>query len=211
MPKVALTYSSLAIACLAVIAAFITATSYMQLAAASLLYPFLILFAYKVLPIRAKRTALERPAVKRQIHEASHTKTQEETISHVGVSDIEKRAFLKLIGATGISFFLISIFGRRVENLLFGQSATPPTPMVSPLGGQTNVATASPTEGYRISEIDNGQVGYYGFTTKGGGWIIMKEDTNSGSFRYTKGASNFPFNWNNRANLRYDYFHDLSF
>jgi len=190
---------------------FITATSYIQLAAASLLYPFLIFFAYKVLPLKTKRTILERPVVKRQIQERSHAKAQEEKRSYVGVSDIDKRAFLKLIGATGISFFLISIFGRRVESLLFGQNTSPPASMVSPLGGQTNIATASPTDGYKISEIDNGLVGYYGFVNKNGGWLIMKEDTNSGSFRYTKGVSNFPFNWNNRTNLRYDYFHDLSF
>ena len=229
MPKVVLTYSSLAIACLAVMAVFITATSYSQLAAATLAYPFLIFFAYKVLPLKAKRPAstrpprlgeagvgrgwpaLEKTVVKKQIQTDAQTKTQEEKRSYLGVSDSEKRTFLKLIGATGLSFFLISIFGRRFENLLFGQNAAAPSSMVSPLGGQTNTATASPTEGYKISEIDNGLVGYYGFVNKNGGWLIMKEDTSSGSFRYTKGLSNFPFNWKDRTNLRYDYFHDLSF
>ena len=211
MPKVVLTYSSLTIASLVAIAGFITATSYAQLAAASLLYPLLVFFAYKVLPLKAKRPALERPVVEKKTLISSDAKTQEEKRNHVGIYDIEKRAFLKLIGATGLSFFLISIFGRRFEALLFGQNAAPPAPIVSPPGGQTNIATASPTDGYKISEIDNGLVGYYGFTTKDGGWLIMKEDTNSGSFRYTKGVSNFPFNWNNRTNLRYDYFHNLSF
>lgn len=213
MPKTVLTYSSLAIACLMVIAVFITATSYIHLAVATLLYPFLIFFAYKVLPLKAKRSALKRPVVvERQMQTETHTETQEEEKrSYVGVSDIEKRAFLKLIGATGLSFFLISIFGRRFETLLFGQNAAAPGSMVNPLGGQGNIATVSPTDGYKISEIDNGLVGYYGFVNKNGGWLIMKEDTNSGSFRYTKGVANFPFNWNKRTNLRYDYFHDLTF
>jgi len=209
MPKVVLTYSSLAIASSVAIAGFITATSYAQLAAASLLYPLLIFFAYKVLPLKAKRPSKEKSFGEEQAQIASDEKIQEEQRGHVGIFDIEKRAFLKLIGATGLSFFLISIFGRRFEALLFGQNTTPMAPIVNPPGGQPNIATASPTDGYKITEIDNGLVGYYGFTNKDGGWFIMKEDTNSGSFRYTKGASNFPRNWDNRTNLKYDYFHDL--
>lgn len=209
MPKAVFTYSSLTIASLVMVAGFITATSYAQLAAASILYPLLIFFAYKVLPLKAKRPALERPVVEKKTLISSYAKTQEEKRSHVGIGDIEKRAFLKLIGATGLSFFLISIFGRRIESLLFGQGAIPLAPIGSQPGGQ--IPTASPTDGYKITEIDNGLVGYYGFTNKDGGWLIMKEDTDSGSFRYTKGASNFPLSWNNRTNLKYDYFHNLSF
>lgn len=211
MPKTVLTYSSLAIASLVVVAVFITATTYIQLAGASLLYPLLIFFAYKVLPLKAKRPAEDMPVVERQIQISSYAKTQEEKRTHVGISDIEKRAFLKLIGATGLSFFLISIFGRRFEALLFGQNVSPPASIGTPPGGQTNIITASPTDGYKITEIDNGLVGYYGFTNKDSGWLIMKEDTNSGSFRYAKGKSDFPGNWNNRENLKYDYFHNLSF
>ena len=208
MPRTVLTYSGLTIACLVMVAGFITATSYAQLATASLLYAMLVFVAYKVLPLKAKWPAQDRPVVERKII-SSYAKTQEEKESHVGITDIEKRAFLKLIGATGLSFFLISIFGRRVESLLFGQNASPPASIGTPPGGQTNIATASPTDGYKITEIDNGIVGYYGFTNKDGGWLIMKEDTNSGSFRYAKGASNFPLNWDSRTNLKYDYFHDI--
>src|SRR3990172_4134073 len=165
MPKTILAYSSLAVASLVVIAVFLTAQSYIQLAAATLLYPLLIFFAYKVLPLRANWSALKKPAVEREPRVSPHVKTQEEKRNYVGISDIDKRAFLKLIGATGLSFFLISIFGRRFETLLFGQNAAPLSSIGNQPGGQINTATAaSPTEGYKISEVDNGEVGYYGFT-----------------------------------------------
>lgn len=209
MPKTVLTYSGLTLASLVMVAGFITATSYVQLAAASLLYPLLVFVAYKVLPLKARRPSQKESLEEIQTQIALDAKTQEEQRGHVGIFDIEKRAFLKLIGATGLSFFLISIFGRRIESLLFGQGATPLAPIGSQPGGQ--ISTASPTDGYKITEIDNGLVGYYGFTNKDGGWLIMKEDTESGSFRYTKGTTNFPLNWGNRTSLRYDYFHKLSF
>lgn len=209
MPKTVLTYSSLAIASLVMVAGFITATSYAQLAAATLAYPLLIFVAYKVLPLKAGQASQKKSFEEEQAQIALDAKTQEEKRTFVGIADIEKRAFLKLIGATGLSFFLISIFGRRIETLLFGQTAAPPASIGTPSVVQTNVVTASPTDGYKITEIDNGLVGYYGFTNKDGGWFIMKEDTNSGSFRYAKGAASFALNWDNRTNLKYDYFHDL--
>lgn len=212
MSKAVLTYSGFAIACFVVIAAFITATTYLQLAAASLLYPLLIFFAYKVIPFRTGWPALKKTAAQVQPQAHLYAKTQEEKISYVGISDIDKRAFLKLIGATGLSFFLISIFGRRFEAFLFGQNMALPGSIGNRQGAPASLTTAaSPTEGYKISEIDNGIVGYYGFTNNDGGWLIMKEDTNNGSFRYANGKSDFPGNWKNREKLKYDYFHDLSF
>lgn len=212
MPKNLLTYSIFIIACLVVVAAFITATTFIQLAAASLLYPLLILFAYKVLPFGAMWATSRRQVatVTPQVH--SHEKIHEEKSQNVGISDINKRAFLKLIGATGLSFFLISVFGRKFEALLFGQNIALPNSALNVPRNQTSAhATASPTDGYKISEIDSGEVGYYGFVNKDGGWLIMREDPNSGSFRYAKGESNLPINWKNRKNLKYDYFHNLAF
>lgn len=203
MNKTILTYGSLALASVVVIVTFITATTYLQLAAASLLYPALIFFAYKVLPLRPGY-ALKKDGVAVHPHVTSEAKTQS-----VGISDIDKRAFLKLIGATGLSFFLISVFGRRIEALLFGQNLVK---VPGGIGGPIGTAIASsPTDGYKISEIDDNIVGYYGFINKEGGWFIMMEDTNSGSFRYAKGDSDFPGNWKKRESLKYDYFHNVFF
>src|SRR3990167_10191345 len=162
MTKSIVTYSSLVFACLVVVVAFVTATTYTQLAVAAILYPILIFFAYKVLPLRImvwdSKKAEPEVEEKVQAHEKSD-QTESET---TGISDINKRAFLKLIGATGLSFFLISIFGRRVESLLFGQNLVQIPTSVGNLPGSTNIAsTASPTQEYTISEIDDNIVGYY--------------------------------------------------
>ncbi|OGE15295.1 hypothetical protein A3F00_02110 [Candidatus Daviesbacteria bacterium RIFCSPHIGHO2_12_FULL_37_11] len=200
MGKILLTYFGFAIACLVVIVTFITATTYTQLAIASLLYPPLIFFAYKVLPFKNWRHASKKPAT-------NVTPPKKET---AGVSDIDKRTFLKLVGATGLSFFLISIFGRRIEALFFGQNIVQvPASIGNPPGGKTSAEATSPTDAYNISEIDDGIVGYYGFINKDGGWFIMKEDANTGTFRYSKGEANFPGNWEKRENLNYDYFHNV--
>ncbi|KKQ07262.1 hypothetical protein A2858_02675 [Candidatus Daviesbacteria bacterium RIFCSPHIGHO2_01_FULL_36_37] len=210
MTKSIVTYSSLVFACLVVVVAFVTATTYTQLAVAAILYPILIFFAYKVLPLRImvwdSKKAEPEVEEKVQAHEKSD-QTESET---TGISDINKRAFLKLIGATGLSFFLISVFGRRVESLLLGQNLAqiPPSGRI-PSEGVTSAAAASPTDGYKISEIDDNLVGYYGFINKDGGWFIMKGDNNTGSFRYVKGDSDFAGNWKNREKLKYDYFHNV--
>lgn len=207
MRKTLLIYFGFVIACLVVIVTFITATTYTQLAVASLLYPPLIFFAYKVLPFNNDRGVSRKPAT---IHITTHhEKVSNSKTENVTVSDLDKRAFLKLIGVTGLSFFLISIFGRRIEAILFGQNLVPiPGSTNNPLVDKTSAA-ASPTEGYTISEIDDNIVGYYGFINNQGGWFIMKEDANNGTFRYTKGSSDFPGNWKRRENLSYDYFHNV--
>ena len=133
-------------------------------------------------------------------------KEQVKTQTNIGIADIDKRAFLKIIGASGISFFLISIFGQKIQSLLFGRQDFSQSPATT---GNAGIATQSPTDGYNISEVDDNIVGYFGYTNKEGGWFIMKGDTDTGSFRYTKGASNFPDNWKNREHLKYDYLHKV--
>lgn len=205
-------YFAFAVACLAVTIAFVTATTYIQLVIAITLYPLLIFFVFKAFPRQAKAQALRKPAISAIEPSAKPAEVIEKTKKgNESVSDIDKRTFLKLIGATGISFFLISIFGRRAESLLFGQNFTQtPIPTSNNLrNNQDSVAAVSPTEGYKISEIDDNIIGYYGFTNPTGEWFIMKEDPNTGSFRYTKGNSDFPGNWNKRENLKYDYFYNV--
>ncbi len=209
-----LTFSSFILAGMAVMGIFLTATTYMQLGIAIALYPVIIYFAFKAFPRSRKVSVPDDVVVTTQPRvemvqkvdtKSADQKSEPGQEENFTITDINKRAFLKLVGATGLSFFLISIFGRRVESLLVGQNTiqTPSTPSVSQF---TASASASPTDGYNISEINDGLVGYYGFINKEGAWFIMQADTNTGSYRYTKGESNFPGNWKKRENLKYDYF-----
>lgn len=202
---------SFVIALALVVGVFITAKSYTQLGIAVLLYPLLIIFAYKVFQDQIlgsslkKQAAAVHPTVATTKSDLAAAKLEDVKKERMGIADMDKRLFLKLIGATGLSFFLISIFGRRVETLLFGQNLGQ---FVS-APAKTQTAPSSPTDGYTISEIDDSIVGYFGFINKDGAWFIMKRDTDTGSFRYAKGKSDFPGNWKNRENLKYDYFHNV--
>lgn len=190
-----------------VVATFITAKTYTQLGVAIILYPLLAFFAYKAFENSIWRPSLKKPQAAMQ-HTAVSARVEDFKKEGVSVADIDKRLFLKVIGTTGLSFFLISIFGRRAESLLFGQNLGT-APASVPSAGKTAAATPSPTDGYTISEVDDGIVGYYGFINKDSAWFIMKRDTDNGSFRYTEGTSKFPDNWKNRENLKYDYFHNV--
>jgi len=201
-----LTYTGFAISGLIVVLAFVTAKTYTQLIIAILVFPFLAYFLLKILPRRTRKApifTIQMPA--RPAHKAEKAERPK-----VDVADIDKRIFLKLVGTAGISFFILSIFGRRVEALLFGGASEPG---VSSLAGtpnnQINSAGQLPVEGFKISEIDDDIISYYGFTDKDGAWLIMREDTEANSFRYARGDSRFSGSWSNRENLKYDYFHNL--
>lgn len=125
------------------------------------------------------------------------------------ISDTNKREFLKLLGATGISFFLFSLFNRRPQNPFFGSPLGPggsyPTDTE---GNKVGFSEKQPTDGYKISEIDDRAIAFYGFTNKDGGWYIMREDSETGSIRYAKGDTAFTNNWANRERITYDYFNN---
>mgnify|MGYP001575989231 CR=1 FL=1 len=206
--KTLLLYPGFIIALILVGAVFITATTYSQLGIAIVLYPILAFFAYKLFlsgksipTIKIKTDLHNIPAL---VHAMAKEQVKTQT-DNIGIGDINKRAFLKLIGATGLSFFLISIFGQRIQSLLFGRGAVSQNP-ASTANTLNNPAAASPTEGYNISEVDDSTISYFGFINEDGLWFIMKGDANTGSFRYVRGKSNFPANWKNRQNLEYDYF-----
>lgn len=208
-----LTYSSLAIASLFVILAFVTAKTYAQLVAAVLLYPILIFLFFKIFP----RESLRLPKITIAIGTPSKTNlTRLQTPNpgkeslEAGVVDINRRTFIKLIWATGISFLLLSIFGRRIQNIFSSGSDEHPGMTERNFLQQIGQSNTSSVDGYKISEIDEGStVSYYGFVDKFGAWIVMKEDGEENSFRYVKGKLDFPENWKNRAKLNYDYFYNL--
>ena len=198
-----LTYSGFVIASILMVLVFVTAKTYPQLTIAVVLYPLLAYFALKLFP----RKNPKAPVFTTKIPARSVQKVEEVKREKVDVADIDKRIFLKLVGTAGISFFLFSLLGRRVESLLFGRAIDSGTNSIGTIpAGQTE---SLPTEGYRITEVDDGVIAFYGFTNKDSSWLIMRGDTEAGSFRYVRGKSNFPGNWNSRENLKYDYYHNL--
>lgn len=190
---------------LAVTAIFITAKSYSQLLVGSGLYAILVFFGYKMLPIYNSLWTIPSTNIK-MVEDTVDTEdlpTDDIKKPEVTVTDIDKRAFLKILGATGLSFFIMSLFGRRAESLLLGNMENKPS---TDDVVKTQQLPVSPTEGYTISEIDDGLIAYYGFMGPKGTWFIMRQDSNDGSFRYVKGDIDFPINWENRQNLEYDYY-----
>lgn len=197
----------------AVTAIFITAKSYSQLILGSGLYAILVYFGYKILPFYNSSWTIHHSATKIDHKKATIAATEEEQTEsgvddakkpEVTVTDIDKRAFLKIVGATGLSFFLMSLFGRKAESLLFGNSDRTTQVRDDVVGNPP--APQSPTDGYTISEIDDGLIAYYGFMGQKGAWFIMRQDSNDGSFRYVKGDTDFPVSWEERENLTYDYY-----
>lgn len=118
--------------------------------------------------------------------------------------DEDKRDFLKMIGAAGISVLLLNLFSRRTPDFSFLTQQQP----VSSGDPTTSTPGQSPTAGYYISEIDDSDTAYFGFTNSLGQWYIMREES-SNTYRYTKGSKDFTSNWANRAMLKYDYFENV--
>lgn len=211
-----LIYSSFIIASVLVVGAFITATSYAQLAVAILFYPLLVYLALKTFPRTTKiynqSTIPVTAAIQPSVKQAEITMPSKGE-NMIGITDVDKRVFLKLIGSVGFSLFLFSIFNKKAEGLFFknlpGPGASGNVSLEDISGKKIDPAQSQPTDGYRISEIDDNLITFYGFTNKDGAWFIMKEDTDTGSFRYSRGDSSFPSNWTNRDKLRYDYFNNV--
>jgi hypothetical protein len=125
-----------------------------------------------------------------------------------GISDDNRRLFLKLVGSTSLSILFMAILGKgSAQAAFFGSVPGPGTVSVKDSTGTTiDPAEKQMTDGYEITEIDDsGTNAYYGFVNKTGAWYITKEDS-AGAFRYTKGSSAFTTGWTGRTSLTYDYF-----
>jgi len=197
-----LTCCSFVIAGLVVVLAFVTATTYVQLAVAVVLYPLLVYFALRIFPRKAWQASPMEPVA--TIGPASMKLPENED---TGIIDIDKRAFLKLIGISGFSLLLYWVFIRKSGTPLFGGTSESGTvSLQDTTGRKIDPAEKQPTDGYRITEIDDSIIAYYGFTHKNDSWFIMRIDTDTGSFRYVRGNSDFAGGWNNREKLKYDYY-----
>jgi hypothetical protein len=125
-----------------------------------------------------------------------------------GISDDNRRLFLKLVGSTGLSIVIMAIFGKKsAQAAFFGSVPGPGTVSVKDSTGATiDPAEKQSTDGYEISQVDDSTTpAYYGFVHKTGAWYITKEDA-TGAYRYAKGAVDFATSWTSRAGLTYDYF-----
>jgi len=200
-----ITYSGFAISTILIFLVFVTAKNYTQLTIAVLLYPLLAYFALKLFPRKIKETPIL--TVQKPAEPVNNTKDISQ--GKVEIVDIDKRTFLKLIGTAGISFFIFSLLGRRADDLIFGKNLEGNNKTELTPSNQTNQTQPLVAEGFRISEIDDSLISYYGFTNKDGGWLIMREDGQLSTFRYTKGGTNFSKNWANRKKLKYNYYHKL--
>ena len=190
---------------LLVVPLFVTATTYIQLLVATLLYALLVFFSIRYSTCKKIKVCLQTPEV--AIKPVSINRLETETTE---IMDTNKRDFLKIIVAAGFSFFFFSILSRKAEALLFGKAAESGVVMLEgPDGSKVYPAEQQPTDGYQISDIDEGDYIYCGYTNENGDWYIMKQDSELGSFRYVKGESNFSDNWNKREHLKYNYFHQV--
>ena len=66
---------------------------------------------------------------------------------------------------------------------------------------------------YKPADHDRtGSIIYSGHTDRFGNWYIRKDNNtnrSNSSMRYARGSSDYSTNWTNRANLTYNYFHEV--
>jgi hypothetical protein len=177
-----------------------------QLISSIFFFPMWIYLVFLVFPQRKR--AIELSPVKKNLPgEIETQETAEE--GKVEKIDKDRRAFLKIIGSAGLSLFMMALFTKRAEAAFFGSVPGPGTVGIKNASGQLiNPAEKQPTDGYKISRIDDGTPAYYGFTNKDGEWFIMKEDS-SGNYTYAVGLSGFATNWANRSSLTYGEYFDV--
>lgn len=200
-----LIYYSFVVSSVMVITGFVVSGSLIEILSALLFSPILIYFVIQVLPKRSR--AINLPTARAVVIEKEEpselTKLKKEGV------DVDRRAFLKLIGTAGLSLFLFSMFTKKAEAAFFGSVPGPGTVSIKDSTGvKIDPAERQPTDGYKITDIDDSTPSYYGFVNKSGAWFIQKEGT-SGDYRYTKGSSDYTTNWTGRAALSYDYFDNV--
>lgn len=196
----------LAIGSTIVVLVFVTATSVIQLIIATALY---VLVAYLALITFPRKVYISTSAPTTANLPTNTPPTEVTAIQETSnVEDDDKRSFLKLISISGISLLFYWLFTKKGKGPLFGgaseESGT--VAIQNTEGNQINPAESQATDGYKITEVDDSIIAYYGFTHKNDSWFIMRLDTDSGSFRYTRGESKFAGSWNNREKLKYDYY-----
>lgn len=197
-------YYSFIVTTTIVVLGFLSAQDLPQLIGAIIFYPLAVYFTLLVSPKRQKAIHIPKVSV------IPVTRLPDELVPAPSPSgfDFDRRMFLKLIGSAGLSVFFFSIFTKRAEAAFFGSVPGPGTvSLKDTTGAKIDPAVKQPTDGYKITEIDDASSpAYYGFVHKTGAWFIQREES-SGAYRYTKGGTDFSTNWTGRAGLTYNYFH----
>lgn len=174
-----------------VIVGFVTATDYIQLVTAVFFFPLFIYFVNRIFPRRTHAIVIKP---KKEVATAEVLDPQTVKLKKLGV-DVDRRTFLKLIGSAGLSVFIFSMFTKRAQAAFFGSVPGPGVVAIKDsLGNKIDPAERQPTDGYKISELDDSTPAYYGFINKNGAWYIMKE-TATGSYLYVRGDTDFTGNW----------------
>lgn len=208
MKKLLIYYSFTLISIMTIIG-FLSTTNYAHLASAVLFFPLFLYLLKIIFPRRKKALIIPKQATSKKTSAVVVPKIVEKPTKLKRRLDVDKRMFIKLIGSAGISMFLLAIFTKKAQGAFFGSVPGPGTVAIKDTSGtQIDPAQHHPTDGYKISELDDSVPAYYGFMNKDENWFIMKEDS-SGSYRYANGTSSFSTNWTNRASLGYDYFHNV--
>jgi len=218
--KKILIYYSFVIVSIMTLTSFLKAENSAQFISAIIFSPLFLYFFGQVLPKRQKAIAIIPPKSKiktvskktnqSKVFQAKEkNKTEEGEIVEEGI-DNDRRVFLKLIATAGAGLFMMSIFTKKTHAAFFGSVPGPGTvALKDTTGTQIDPAVKQPTDGYRISEIDDSSSpAYYGFVDKTGAWFIMKEES-SGAYRYAKGSSGFSTGWSSRTSLTYGYFDEV--
>jgi hypothetical protein len=219
--KKLLTYYAFIVVNLMLIMGFVSASTIPQLASAVLFFPMAIYFWLLVTP--HKKTALVIPGFDKKPTKVRKNINDDNAIDKANVTkieevdgekrfDIDRRAFLKLVGSAGVTVFLFSIFTKRAHGAFFGSVPGPGIVGVKDSSGnQIDPAEEHPTDGYRLSDLDDSTPAYYGFTKNDGAWFIIQESS-AGEFRYSSGASDYTnatTGWPNRTLLSYGYYDDV--
>jgi len=200
-----LVYYCFIVATILVVAGWLSIQTVPQLVSSLIFTPLAIYFLLLVWPRRGHAIHLAQiPTSSGTQHTVKAKPVPQEKI------DIDRRDFLKIIGASGISVFIYSLLSKR-NQIPFFSGGTPASPALTSLkdasGNKIDPAERSPTHGYYISEIDDSEIAYFGFVNKDGKWFIMRQGEDD-TYRYAKGENNLSSNWGKRATLTYSHFND---
>jgi len=205
MKKIIIYYNFLIVSTMTFIGLFSAKTT-AQFISALFFVPLAIYFGMLILP--QKKRAFVMPVVKPSKPKKSPEIGKLTKLESGPKIDPDRRQFVKLIGSAGVTLFLFSIFTKKAHGAFFGSVPGPGVVSLKDASGtKIDPAEKHPTDGYKISRLDDSTPAYYGFSNKDGAWFIMKEDS-SGNYTYTVGSSDFSTNWTGRAGLSYGEYFD---
>lgn len=225
MKKFAIYYSFVLVSIMTLLS-FLKAQTGAEIISAAVFFPLFVYFFELIAPKREKAIVITFPnkdsvvspeMTKKQSKKAAKSKKIEDGEVVENDVDNDRRVFLKIIASAGAGLFMMSIFTKKTHAAFFGSVPGPGTISVKDsTGAVIDPAIKTPTDGYKITEVDDAGVpAYYGFVNKDGAWFIMKEDsTATPNYSYVKGTGGvgdtFPAKWLLRGTaLGYDYFDEI--